>query len=120
MDRDRSQCHACLIVCGLLAAGGAGAQAVGSPNQGQVLGNALRDESGAPIAHGMQLAYGVDAGIGETDNINLTPTNKVSQTTALIDVDFDAKERSERLDADARGALLNQSAPQPLLEWMSA
>jgi hypothetical protein len=104
MDHDRWKYRAGLLVCSLLAAGEAGAQAVGSPNQGQGLGNTLRDEAGAPIAHGLQLEYGVDAGIGETDNINMTPTNKVSQTTALIDVDFDAKERSERLDADARGA----------------
>src|ERR1700690_3352447 len=102
MHRDRWRYPTGIIVCGLLAAGAAGAQAVGNPNQG--LGNALTDASGAPIAHGLQLAYGVDAGIGETDNVNLTPTNKVSQTVALIDLDFDAKERSERLDADARGA----------------
>jgi hypothetical protein len=104
MDRDRWHYHTGIIVCGLLAAGAAGAQTVGSSNQSLGLGNALTDASGAPIAHGLQLAYGVDAGIGETDNVNLTPTNKVSQTMALVDLDFDAKERSERLDADARGA----------------
>lgn len=103
MDRDLWRYQLGIIVCGLLAAGVACAQAVGSPNQGQSLSRALTDDSGAPIAHGLQLAYGVDAGIGEADNINLTPTNKVSQTIALVDLDFDAKERSERLDADARG-----------------
>jgi hypothetical protein len=104
MDRDLWHYHTGIIVCGLLAAGSVGAQSVGSPNQAIGFGNALTDTSSAPIAHGLQLVYGVDAGIGEADNINLTPTNKVSQTISLIDLDFDAKERSERLDADARGA----------------
>ena len=88
----------------MLVAGGVGAQSVSNPNQGQSFSTALTDQSGAPIAHGLQLAYGADAGIGEADNINLTPTNKVSQTIALVDLDFETKERSERLDADAHGA----------------
>jgi hypothetical protein len=92
-----------IIVCSLFAAGAASAQAAGGASQG-LASSAAADDSSAPVAHGLQLAYGVDAGIGETDNINQTSTNKVSQTTALVDLDFDAKERSERLDADARGA----------------
>ena len=104
MHRELAHFLACFVVCGLLVAGGAGAQSVSNPNQGQSFSTALTDQSGEPIAHGLQLAYGADAGIGEADNINLTPTNKVSQTIALVDLDFETKERSERLDADAHGA----------------
>jgi hypothetical protein len=49
------------------------------------------------------LTYGVDAGLGESDNITLVPTNKVSQTMAIADVDFDFKQLSRRLDVDAKG-----------------
>lgn len=49
------------------------------------------------------LTYGVDAGLGESDNITLVPTNKVSQTMAVADVDFDFKQLSRRLDVDAKG-----------------
>ena len=44
-----------------------------------------------------RLIYGVDAGLGETDNVSLARTNKVSQTIATIDADFDIKHRSSRL-----------------------
>ncbi|HET6328367.1 MAG TPA: hypothetical protein VFG04_27035 [Planctomycetaceae bacterium] len=50
-----------------------------------------------------RLIYGVDAGLGETDNVSLAPTNKVSQTIATIDADFDIKHQSSRLDVDAKG-----------------
>jgi len=49
------------------------------------------------------LSYGVDAGVAESDNVTLVPTNKVSQTLALADVDFDFKKQSRLLDADAKG-----------------
>jgi hypothetical protein len=49
------------------------------------------------------LTYGVDAGLGETDNVTLVPANKVSQTMAVADVDFDYKQQSRRLDVDAKG-----------------
>ena len=49
------------------------------------------------------LNYGVDAGLGETDNIGLAPKNGVSQTIAAVDVDFDVKHQSRRLDVDAKG-----------------
>ena len=35
--------------------------------------------------------------------VTLAPTDRVSQTIAIADVDFDLKERSRRLDADAKG-----------------
>jgi hypothetical protein len=50
-----------------------------------------------------RLTYGVDAGLGETDNVSLAPTNRVSQTIATVDADFDIKHQSSRLDVDAKG-----------------
>jgi hypothetical protein len=50
-----------------------------------------------------RLTYGVDAGLGETDNVSLVRTNKVSQTIATVDADFDVKHTSSRLDVDAKG-----------------
>ena len=49
------------------------------------------------------LLYGVDVGIGETDNVTLVPTDKVSQTIAITDFDFDLKKQSRRFDASAKG-----------------
>jgi hypothetical protein len=56
-----------------------------------------------PPGRQFEFNYGVDAGIGESDNVTLVPTDRVSQTIAIADVDFDLKERSRRLDADAKG-----------------
>jgi hypothetical protein len=47
--------------------------------------------------------YGVDAGVGESDNVTLVETNKVSQTMAIADLDFSLKEKSSRLDEDVTG-----------------
>ena len=80
MHRDPRHYRTCIVVCGLLASGAVGAQAIGSPNQGVGLSNPLTDTSGAPIAHGLQLAYGLDAGVGETDNVNLTPPTSTFNT----------------------------------------
>ena len=49
------------------------------------------------------LTYGVDVGVAETDNVTLVPTNKVSQTMAVADVDFDVKRQSRLFDVDAKG-----------------
>lgn len=49
------------------------------------------------------LTYGVDAGVGESDNVTLSSTNKVSQTIATTDVDFVIKEQSRLLEASATG-----------------
>ena len=49
------------------------------------------------------LAYGADVGIGETDNVTLVQTDKVSQTMAIADLDFDLKDQSRRFDVDAKG-----------------
>lgn len=51
-----------------------------------------------------RLIYGVDAGLGETDNVSLAHNNRVSQTIATVDADFDVKHRSSRLDVDAKGS----------------
>lgn len=49
------------------------------------------------------LTYGADVGIGESDNVTLVQTDKVSQTIAVADLDFDLKDRSRRFDVDAKG-----------------
>jgi hypothetical protein len=49
------------------------------------------------------LLYGVDVGVAETDNVTLVSTNKVSQTIAVADADFDIKQQSRLLDVDAKG-----------------
>src|SRR3984957_4258636 len=47
--------------------------------------------------------YGIDAGIAETDNVSLLPANKVSQTMAVADVDFDFKQQTRLIDAALKG-----------------
>jgi hypothetical protein len=49
------------------------------------------------------LLYGVDAGVGETDNVTLVPSDKVSQTLAIADLDFSLKEQGRRLSEDVTG-----------------
>jgi hypothetical protein len=49
------------------------------------------------------LLYGVDVGVAETDNVTLVSTDKVSQTIAVADADFDIKQQSRLLDVDAKG-----------------
>jgi hypothetical protein len=64
------------------------------------------DSSSAPPAQGARaesLDYGVDVGIGESDNVTLVETNKISQTIAIADLDFDFKDQSRRFDIDAKG-----------------
>ncbi len=47
--------------------------------------------------------YGIAAGIGETDNVNLSSTNPKAQTIAAANVDFGLKRTGSRLDAAALG-----------------
>ncbi|MGH8291441.1 MAG: hypothetical protein ACREV7_21015 [Steroidobacteraceae bacterium] len=47
--------------------------------------------------------YTIAAGMGETDNVNLSSTNPISQTVAAADADFDLKRSGSRLDASALG-----------------
>jgi hypothetical protein len=49
------------------------------------------------------LTYGADAGLAETDNVGLAPTHEVSQTIAVVDLDFDVKQLTRLFDLDAKG-----------------
>jgi hypothetical protein len=55
---------------------------------------------GAPAE---SFTYGADVGIGETDNVTLVETNKISQTIAVADLDFDLKDQTRRFGVDAKG-----------------
>jgi hypothetical protein len=69
-------------------------------------GAAAGDSNSTTPAQGARaesLAYGVDVGIGESDNVTLVETNKVNQTIAVTDLDFDVKDQSRRFDLDAKG-----------------
>lgn len=70
---------------------------------GQAL-NADAPPTPAANARAQMFTYGVDAGIGETDNVTLASTDKVSQTIAITDADLDLKEQSRLFDVDAKGA----------------
>lgn len=58
---------------------------------------------GNPTQKAPPYTYGIDAGVGETDNVALTPTNKVSQTIAITDADFTVNRQSRLFDANAVG-----------------
>jgi hypothetical protein len=73
---------------------------------GQVNRAGASDANNAAPAQGTRtesLAYGADVGIGESDNVTLVQTDKVSQTIAVADLDFDLKEQTRRFDVDAKG-----------------
>jgi hypothetical protein len=57
----------------------------------------------SPAAKSADWSFGVDAGIGETDNIALTAADRLSQTVAIADLDFAFKQQSQRLDAAVKG-----------------
>ena len=57
----------------------------------------------APIPPGESFLYGVDIGIGESDNVTLVQTDKVSQTIATTDADFALKQQSRLFNVDAKG-----------------
>jgi hypothetical protein len=54
-----------------------------------------------PAATG--LTYGVDAGVGETDNVNFAPSGAVSQTIATVDADVSLKQRTALLEDQVKG-----------------
>ncbi len=59
---------------------------------------------GAPLGTpAPPLTYGADVGVGETDNVTLSSTNKVSQTMAIADLDFAVNEQRRLLTAQAKG-----------------
>jgi hypothetical protein len=61
------------------------------------------DVTQTPAARASVLTYGVDAGVGESDNVTLVQTDKVSQTIATADVDFAVEEQTRLLDMNAKG-----------------
>jgi hypothetical protein len=71
------------------------------------VGAAVGDLGSATPSQGVRaesLTYGADVGIGESDNVTLVETNKVSQTMAVTDLDLDFKDQTRRFAADAKGA----------------
>jgi hypothetical protein len=72
----------------------------------RTIGAAAGDTENATPAQGTRaesLTYGADVGIGESDNVTLVQTNKISQTIAIADLDFDLKDQTRRFDVDAKG-----------------
>jgi hypothetical protein len=53
------------------------------------------------VAHA-EVLYGLDAGVGYTDNIQRTPVNEVDETIILAGVDLNWLEERPRLNADVR------------------
>jgi hypothetical protein len=58
---------------------------------------------GAPPAAAQPWTIGADVGLGETDNVGLSSTNKTSQTMATADVDFALRQQSRLFDVSAKG-----------------
>ena len=50
-----------------------------------------------------KLSYGGDVGVGETDNVSLASTNKISQTLAVADANIDVLEQRRLFSVDAKG-----------------
>ncbi|HVA41403.1 MAG TPA: hypothetical protein VNF49_12110 [Candidatus Binataceae bacterium] len=58
----------------------------------------------APIVRAETLNYGMDVGLGETDNVTLVSQNPVSQTIGVADLDFALIQQTRLLNVDAKGA----------------
>jgi hypothetical protein len=56
-----------------------------------------------PAARSESWSYGVDVGVGATDNISLVPTDRTSQIMATTDLDFALQQQSLRLDTSLKG-----------------
>ena len=66
--------------------------------------SAFGDTTAAAATEPVQgFMYGIDAGVGETDNVTLAPTDKISQTIATVDADFTVHQRSRLFDVNAVG-----------------
>jgi hypothetical protein len=74
------------------------------PAQAQIVNGQVGAEFPPAGARSSLLTYGADVGIGESDNVTLSSTDKVKQTMSLVDFDFDLKQRTRRLDVDAKGS----------------
>jgi hypothetical protein len=57
----------------------------------------------APQVRAEVQSYGVDVGIGNSDNITLVPTGRISETIAESDFDIALRQQSRRFDADLNG-----------------
>jgi hypothetical protein len=91
----------CIALVSIALAPAAHAQVLSSGiNEGIGGSNTATSDSAArpPL-----FVYGVDAGVGETDNVTLVSTDKVSQTIAIADVDFAANEQSRLINLKATG-----------------
>jgi hypothetical protein len=77
--------------------------ALASAANAQMPANTQTPATAQTPARAQTLTYGVDVGVAESDNVTLVPTDKVSQTIAVTDADFDVKQQSRRLDLDAKG-----------------
>ena len=88
------------ILCIAALAPAARAQVSGS---GIDTGLGVANDAATPKARTPVLTYGIDAGVGETDNVTLAPSDKVSQTIAITDLDFAVKEQSRLLEVNAKG-----------------
>jgi len=94
-----------LVLSGVIASGGARAD-IGTPTTvgaDQTSGSQAIGARTSQSAQGTTSSYGIDVGIGETDNINLTPTDKVAQTIATVDADFALKQQSALYDDNIKG-----------------
>jgi len=88
----------------LVAASASNAQSQFSPpGIGSSVGAAADNEAMEPAGPVPWLTYGVDAGVGESDNVTLASRDKISQTVATTDADFVVKEQSRLLEAHATG-----------------
>jgi hypothetical protein len=98
----RVRCFSIAIFSTLMFVAIAHSQTVNRPVSAAVgeLGG-VTPSQGAPAE---SFTYGADVGIGETDNVTLVETNKVSQTIAVADLDLDFKDQTQRFAADAKGA----------------
>ena len=97
---------AALLIAGLsLAASSAEAQLFSSSNGSSSNGLGANGMTSDATTRERQpwLTYGIDAGLGESDNVTLASTEKVSQTIAITDLDFLIKERSRLLEANVTG-----------------
>lgn len=57
-----------------------------------------------PTSRTPLLSYGADVGLGETDNVTLSSTNRVSQTMGTADIDFAVNQQSRIFGVAAQGA----------------
>jgi hypothetical protein len=101
VPRARVRCLSIGISSTLLLVAIAHGQTVNRP-AGAAAGE-LGSAAPSPSAPAESFTYGADVGIGETDNVTLVETNKVSQTIAIADLDFDLKDQTRRFNVDAKG-----------------